>query len=345
MSTSVLSRVGNALRWLLVAALILGGGAAVLLGLAYQDFADRPLATPTDTTALVIERGDGFRMVMQRMRNAGIHDGHELMWRALAWDMGVLRRLQAGEYALTDGVTPRQLLQRIERGDVIQHRFTIIDGWNFRELRQMLARNTVLTQTLPGLSDDEVMRLINAPGVHPEGRFLPETYQFTRGMSDVDLLRRAYRAMEQALADAWSKRADGILLESPEEVLIMASIIEKETGLASERRQIAGVFDRRMRIGMRLQTDPTVAYGVGEDFNGRLTRAHLTTDTPWNTYTRAGLPPTPIAMPGRAALMAAVDPLEGDTLYFVSRNDGSHQFSRTLDEHNAAVNRYQRSNR
>jgi UPF0755 protein len=333
------TRVGRILTWTLGIVLLVAGLSAVVLGIAYQNFADEPLALDAPAS-VIIERGDGFRAVLGRLRAAGVDEGHELMWRALAWDMEVKRRLQAGEYMLEPGITPREFLRKLARGEVVQHRFTIIEGWNFRELRQAMARNEVLQQTVPGLSDDEVMRLLGAEGQHPEGRFLPETYQFTRGMADIDLLRRAHRAMQQALDEAWARRSDDVPLDSPEEALILASIIEKETGLASERREVAGVFARRLRIGMRLQTDPTVIYGVGEDFGGRLTRAHLTTDTPWNTYTRHGLPPTPIAMPGRAALLAAVDPAPGDTLYFVSRRDGSHQFSRTLEEHNAAVRRF-----
>lgn len=332
--------VGRLLLWLLVLGLIVGGVLVVAGGVLYQQFADRPLAAAEGST-LEIRRGDGFRQVLGRLREAGIEDGHPLLWRALAWDLGVMRRLQAGEYTLVDGQTPRQLLQRIERGDVIQYRFTIVEGWNFRELRVALAAHPLLEQTLPGRSDEDVMRALDADGIHPEGRFLPETYQFTRGMSDLDLLRRARVAMEQALAAAWDARSPDTPLANAEEALILASIIEKETGVPSERREIAGVFARRIRLGMKLQTDPTVIYGVGDGFDGNLTRVHLTTDTPWNTYTRSGLPPTPIAMPGRDALLAAVDPAPGETLYFVSRGDGSHVFSATLEEHNAAVRRYQ----
>jgi UPF0755 protein len=339
MKSSAGFSLGRVLLWLLVLGLIAGGAALAIGGVLYQQFASRPLAV-AEGSVLEIQRGDGFRQVVGRLRQSGIEDGHPLLWRVLAWDLGVLRRLQAGEYVLVDGQTPRQLLQRIERGDVIQYRFTIVEGWNFREVRAALATNALLGQTLPGLSDAEVMRALDAEGVHPEGRFLPETYQFTRGMTDLDLLRRARVAMDQALEAAWAARSPETPLRNAEEALILASIIEKETGVPDERRQIAGVFARRIRLGMRLQTDPTVIYGIS-DFDGNLTRAHLTTDTPWNTYTRSGLPPTPIAMPGREALLAAVDPAPGNTLYFVSRGDGSHVFSATLDEHNAAVRRYQ----
>jgi UPF0755 protein len=325
---------------LVLLALMAAGAAVAIGGFAYQRFTDAPITVPADTV-IVVERGDGFRTVLRKLRRAGVDEGHDLLWQALAWDMGALRRLKVGEYAVRPGITPRELLQQIERGAVIQYRFTLVEGWNFRELRLALARHPVLAQTLPGQSDEQIMAVLGAEGVHPEGRFLPETYQFTRGMSDLDILRRAYSAMQQVLTATWEARVPDLPLQSADEALILASIIEKETGAAGERREIAGVFVRRMRTGMRLQTDPTVIYGVGDAYEGRITRAHLTTDTPWNTYTRDGLPPTPIAMPGRAALAAAVDPADGDTFYFVSRNDGSHQFSRTLEEHNAAVRRYQ----
>jgi UPF0755 protein len=325
---------------LVLLALVLAGAAVAVGGYAYQRFADAPISV-ADDTVVVVARGDGFRKVLRSLRQAGIDEGHDLLWQALAWELGALRRLKVGEYAVRDGITPRELLKQIERGAVIQYRFTLVEGWNFRELRLALARHPVLEQTLPGQSDEQVMAALGAEGVHPEGRFLPETYQFVRGMNDLDVLRRAYGAMQQALAATWEARVPDLPLQSAEEALILASIIEKETGVPGERRDIAGVFVRRMRTGMRLQTDPTVIYGIGDAYDGNITRAHLTTDTPWNTYTRDGLPPTPIAMPGRAALAAAVDPADGETLYFVSRGDGSHQFSRTLEEHNAAVRRYQ----
>jgi UPF0755 protein len=255
--------------------------------------------------------------------------------------MDVDTRLKVGEYRLEPALTPRRLLDMLARGEVVQYRFTLVEGWSFRELRAALARNPDLEQTIVGIEDAEVMRRLGAGAEHPEGRFLPETYQFTRGTSDLDLLARARTDMQQALEKVWSARAADVPLETPYEALILASIIEKETGRAGERREISGVFARRLRIGMRLQTDPTVIYGIGSAYAGNITRVHLRTDTPYNTYTRGGLPPTPIAMPGLAALQAAVDPAPGDTLYFVSRGDGSHQFSRTLAEHNAAVRRYQ----
>jgi UPF0755 protein len=233
------------------------------------------------------------------------------------------------------------LLEKLENGDVIQHRFTIVEGWNFREVRLALAKETGLEQTLAGLPDAEVMKRIGSPGEHPEGRFLPETYNYTKGLTDADLLKRTHAAMRNALEAAWSKRAADIPLKTPEEALVLASIVEKETGLASERPQIAGVFARRLKLGMKLQTDPTVIYGLGDAYHGNLTRKHLEDDTQYNTYTRFGLPPTPIAMPGRAALEAAVDPAPGETLYFVARGDGSHEFTTNLADHNRAVARWQ----
>jgi len=321
--------------------LAIAAGAGYVEWQAYQRFIDAPLAIGDAERVFEVRRGDSFRHVLRRLRRSGIEEGRDVYWEALAWQLGVMTRLQVGEYALGHGMTPRVLLHKLEQGRVIQHRFTIIEGWTVRDLRRALAEEPVLVQSLAGLSDAEMMRSLGREGVHPEGRFLPETYMFTRGLSDLDLLRRALLAMDRALDLAWSEREPDLPLASAEEMLILASIIEKETGRADERREIAGVFVRRMRIGMRLQTDPTVIYGLGEAFRGNLTRAHLQADTPWNTYTRAGLPPTPIALPGLAALRAAVSPLPGDTLYFVSRGDGSHQFSRTLAEHNAAVRRYQ----
>jgi UPF0755 protein len=254
---------------------------------------------------------------------------------------GLATRLQAGEYALTPGLTPPALLERIVAGQVIQYPLTVVEGWTFRQLRQALAAHPKLVQTLAGLSDAEIMTRLGRPGDHPEGRFLPDTYHFPAGFTDAAFLRRALTAMDQRLADLWKRRSPAAPLQEPYQALILASIIEKETGMAAERAEIAGVFARRLRQGMRLQTDPTVIYGLGEAFDGNLRRRDLETDTPYNTYTRAGLPPTPIALPGLAALEAAVNPADGDTLYFVADGEGGHVFSRTLEEHNRAVRRYQ----
>ncbi len=303
----------------------------------YQGFADTPIALAGSERIIAVERGDGFQDILDKLRAAGITEGHDLEWKVLAQEMQVVSRLQVGDYAIRHGITPRELLEKLESGQVIQHRFTIVEGWSLRELRAALARDEVLVKHAADLDDQALMAALDRAGQHPEGRFLPETYHYTRGMTDLDLLRRAALAMDKAVADAWGARAAGIPIDSPEQLLTLASIIEKETGKASERPEIAGVFARRLRLGMRLQTDPTVIYGMGSQYDGNIRRSDLTTDTPYNTYTRAGLPPTPIAMPGRAALFAAANPADGDTLYFVARGDGSHVFSATLAEHNRAV--------
>src|SRR5690606_8814696 len=255
--------------------------------------------------------------------------------------------LHVGEYVLREGMTPRELLEAMSRGDIVQHRFTIVEGWNIRELRAALARAGVLAQETEDLDDAALMEALGREGEHPEGRFLPETYVFTRGDSDLDVLARAARAMDEALAEAWEARDPDTPLRTPYEMLILASIVEKETGIAEERPRIAGLFARRLRIGMRLQTDPTVIYGLGEDYDGNIRRVHLETDTPYNTYTRDGLPPTPIAMPGRAALQAVASPEEGTALYFVAVGDGSgrHLFADSYAEHQANVRRYLRNYR
>jgi UPF0755 protein len=255
--------------------------------------------------------------------------------------MGVAGKLQVGEYAVTSGLTPRQLLQRIARGEVVQRKFTIVEGWNFRDLRRMLAADPLVEHPANTLDDAALMAALGRRGQHPEGRFLPETYVFTRGTDELALLDRAAKAMDIALAAAWDGRDKDLPFDSPTQLLTLASIVEKETGRASERPQIAGVFVRRMKLGMLLQTDPTVIYGMGEAYAGNIRRKDLETDTPYNSYTRAGLPPTPIAMPGLDALRAAAHPASGNALYFVARGGGAHQFSASLDEHNAAVRRYQ----
>lgn len=308
----------------------------------YQAFVDSPLSGVDAGDSVMVERGDSFQRVLAKLREAGVRDGHELEWRLLARRLGAAGRLQVGEYALEPGISAREVLLRMRDGKVVRYRFTIVEGWNVRELRAALARAEPLRNEIAGLDDAALMEALDRPGVHPEGRFLPETYLYTRGDSDLDLLGRANAALEAALDEAWAARAEDLPLASREEALILASIIEKETGVAEERGEIAGVFVRRLRAGMRLQTDPTVIYGIGSGYDGNIRRRDLETDTPYNTYTRDGLPPTPIAMPGIASIRAATDPAPGDTLYFVAVGDGSgrHVFSRTYAEHSAAVRRY-----
>lgn len=255
---------------------------------------------------------------------------------------GNAARLKAGEYRLQAGLTPRSLLDHLTSGEVVLHSLTVVEGRTFADLLETLAGHPAVTRELDGLSPAAIAVLLELPAESPEGWFLPETYLFPRGTSDLDLLRQGRDALREALDAAWQARPADLILETPYEVLILASIIEKETALDKERRRVAGVMTRRLQRGMRLQADPTVIYGLGESFDGDLRRRDLRRDTPYNTYTRAGLPPTPIALPGRASLMAAVDPSDEQALYYVAtgEGDGSHYFSETLEEHNQAVARY-----
>ena len=336
-------------RWrglglLFVLSALVAGAAAVWVYDRYTGFADAPLSGIEAGDALQVERGDSFRRVLSKLREAGVGDGHDLEWQLLARQLGTDARVQVGEYALEPGMTPRILLQHMRDGRVVSYRFTIVEGWHMRELRAALAKATPLVQTIGELDDAALMDKLGRAGVHPEGRFLPETYVYTRGDSDLDLLRRANQALERELQAAWEARAPGLPLDDAEQALVLASIIEKETGIADERARIGGVFVRRLERGMRLQTDPTVIYGMGSRYAGNIRRADLLADTPYNTYTRDGLPPTPIAMVGVAAIRAATQPADGDELFFVAVGDGSgrHVFSRTLAEHNAAVREYVR---
>jgi UPF0755 protein len=308
----------------------------------YAGFADAPIAGLEAGDSLVLQRGDSFATMLDKLQDTGAAGGHGPEWRLLARQMGAAGHLQVGEYALDPATTPRQLLQRMRDGKVISHRFTIVEGWNLRELRAALARAEPLEHEVAKLDDAALVTKLGHSGAHPEGRFLPETYAYTRGDSDLDVLARAWTAMDKTLDTAWQSRAPGLPLHSKQQALVLASIVEKETGVAEERPEIAGVFLRRLQAGMRLQTDPTVIYGMGARYAGNIRKADLLADTPYNTYTRTGLPPTPIAMPGAAALLAATHPAPGDALYFVAVGDGSgrHIFTRSLVDHQAAVRAY-----
>ncbi|WP_019411266.1 endolytic transglycosylase MltG [Pseudomonas psychrophila] len=263
-------------------------------------------------------------------------------WLRLYWRFNLDGQpLHSGEYRMTPGMTAQDLIGLWQRGEVVQYSLTLVEGWNFRQLRSALAKHEKIEQTLDGLSDSEVMAKLGHPGEFPEGRFFPDTYRFVRGMTDAQLLEKAYERLEKVLAQEWEQRDPEVPYADPYQALIMASLVEKETGVPQERGQIAGVFVRRMKIGMPLQTDPTVIYGLGERYNGKLTRAHLREPTPYNTYTIPGLPPTPIAMVGREAIHAALHPVSGTSLYFVAKGDGSHTFSDNLDAHNNAVREFQ----
>src|SRR3989344_296374 len=250
--------------------------------------------------------------------------------------------IEPGTYETPPGTTPRSLLQKLVRGEESLRAITLVEGWNWRQVRQALAKEDQLKRDVATLTDEALMAQLGRPGVPPEGRFFPDTYTYAKGSSDIAVLRRAMHAMDRRLEAAWAQRSADTPLKSAEEALILASIVEKETGKASDRGQIAGVFANRLRVGMLLRSDPTVISGLGEKFDGNLRRRDLQTDTPWNTYTRAGLPPTPIAMPGKASLLAAVQPDATRALYFVAKGDGASHFSTSLEEHNRAVNRYQR---
>jgi UPF0755 protein len=325
-----------------VAILLLGAAAfAGYLYMQYQRFADAPITGLVQATQIDVPIGANLPVIVNLLDERGLRPGNPYFWRLLARELGVAGKLHAGEYALDAGMTPRTLLKKMAAGEVVQHRFTIVEGWTFAQLRAALAQDATLQQTLGGVDDAELMRRLGDADLLPEGAFLPETYSYVKGMNDVDVLRRAREAMKKMLAQLWPDRAADTPLKTPYEALTLASIVEKETGRAEERPQIARVFLSRLKLGMKLQTDPTVIYGMGASYNGNIRRRDLDTDTPYNTYTRAGLPPTPIALPGKAALVAVVHPAETEALYFVARGNGSHEFSATLEAHNRAVAKYQ----
>lgn len=316
--------------------------AGLLLGFSAWKL-DSALKQPLNLTQeqlLDVPAGSTPTGTFNRLEAEGVLD--DAFWLRLYWRFNLDGQpLHSGEYRLTPGLTAEGLIGLWQRGEVVQYSLTLVEGWNFRQVRSALAKHEKIVQTLSGLSDSEVMDKLGHPGVFPEGRFFPDTYRFVRGMTDVEFLKKAYNRLDDVLAQEWSKRAADAPYTDPYQALIMASLVEKETGVPEERGQIAGVFVRRMKIGMLLQTDPTVIYGLGERYNGKLTRAHLKEANPYNTYLIAGLPPTPIAMVGREAIHAALNPVPGSSLYFVARGDGSHIFSDDLDAHNAAVREFQ----
>jgi len=301
----------------------------------------QPLKLPAATVDLSIDPGTLPRGVAQAVADAGVDVEPELLylWFRVS---GQDRQIKAGSYELETGITPHQLLSKLARGEEALRAVVLVEGWNFRQVRAALAKEEQLKPDTRGIDDAALMAALGRPGVHPEGRFFPDTYTYSKGSRDLAVLRRALHAMDKRLEAAWAQRAADAAPKTPDEALILASIIEKETGKPSDRPLVGAVFNNRLRIGMPLQTDPTVIYGMGEAFDGNLRKKDLQTDTPWNTYTRGGLPPTPIAMPGKASLLAAVQPGPSKALYFVARGDGTSHFSATLDEHNRAVDRYQR---
>lgn len=314
--------------------------AAVVAGAAAW-WLSQPLKMNASTIELEVEPGTTPRGVAREVVESGIQTDARLLY---AWFRvsGMDRQIKAGNYEIPAGTTPYSLLQKLARGEESLRAITFVEGWTFKQMLAAMGKDEFLKQDASTMTEAEIMAAIGKPGVAAEGRFFPDTYTYAKGSSGIALLKRAAHAMDRRLEQAWSQRASDVAVKTPEEALILASIVEKETGKPSDRAEISGVFHNRLRIGMLLQTDPTVIYGMGDKFDGNLRRSDLRTDTPWNTYTRAGLPPTPIAMPGKAALMAAVQPASTKAVYFVARGDGSSHFSATLDEHNRAVNRYQR---
>lgn len=329
--------------WLVNGLVLFVSGVLVVfavLYVRYQQFLQQPLAVPADGLVYAVKSGSSLSGLANELRQLGVIEQPRFL-TLLGRELDAAHRLQAGEYRLEPDMTPRELMQALIDGDVIQYSHTIIEGQTFRELLAAIRTNDAITTTLESGHDNEIMAVLGYADEYPEGRFLPDTYYFPRGTTDVEFLQRAYAATAQRLATAWQDREKGLPLEDSYQALILASIVEKETGRTDERPRIAGVFIQRLRKGMRLQTDPTVIYGMGEDFDGNIRRRDLQTDTPYNTYTRSGLPPTPIAMPGVDAIQAVMHPDENGYLYFVARGDGSHYFSRTLQEHNMAVKKYQ----
>jgi UPF0755 protein len=325
---------------LLTVAGVVGAGAIFLWG---QHWLETPIATLREPITFEVPRGASLRAVASSLEERDLLDQPRIWigWARLTQRAG---HLKAGEYQLRPGMTPRELLELLNSGRVLLHSITFVEGSTFADIRKVLKANPAVRNEYHGKTAEELMRALGDPGLHPEGQFFPDTYHFARGASDLELLQTAHRRMRDALEQAWAKRAPDLPLASPYEALILASIVEKETALDVERPQIAGVFVERLRRGMRLQTDPTVIYGMLETYEGDIRRADLTRDTPYNTYTRAGLPPTPIAMPGLDSIQAAVQPDVTGALFFVAtgEGDGSHYFSRSLPEHNAAVQRYLR---
>lgn len=328
------------LRFFRTVFLLLFLAAAGAVAWAYW-WVHQPMGLAAPTLDLSIEPGTLPRGVAQAVKDAGVDVRPDLLylWFRVS---GQGRAIKAGSYELEAGITPLRLLSKLARGEESLRAVTLVEGWSFRQVRAALAKEEMLKPDTKLLTDEALMNLLGRTGQAAEGRFFPDTYTYAKGSSDIAVLRRAMRAMDKRLAAAWEQRSPRAAVKTPDEALVLASIVEKETGKPADRALVAAVFNNRLRTGMPLQTDPTVIYGMGAAFDGNLHKKDLLADTPWNTYTRAGLPPTPIAMPGKASLLAAVQPADSAALYFVSRGDGTSQFSANLDEHNRAVNKYQR---
>lgn len=302
---------------------------------------NRPLTLAAPSVDVQIEVGSSPASVARQISASGVQVNPELLFQWFKWS-GKSKALKAGNYEFNQNepLTPVRLLDKLVRGDQAMRVVTLVEGWNFRQVRAALAKAPDLKPQSAQWDEATLMQNLGRPGLSAEGRFFPDTYNYAKGSADTAVLARALKIMDQQLQKAWDGRASDVAVQSPEEALILASIVEKETGLAADRTHVSAVFNNRLRIGMRLQTDPTVIYGMGTAYTGSLRKVDLQTDTPYNTYTRNGLPPTPIAMPGKAALLAALHPASSRALYFVARGDGSSHFSESLDEHNRAVNQF-----
>jgi len=327
---------GGALRWavLIVLATALAGGAWL-----YR-FATTAVSPPEASRQFHINQGSGLRQVAANLEGKGVISDADA-FVVLARLLGKADGVKAGSYELAGAVTPLALLDKLVRGEFARGQITFVEGWTFRQIRAALDGHPALRHDTRGLTAAEILARLDAPHKHPEGLFFPDTYYFSAGTSDFTILRQSYQAMQQRLEALWPQRAKGLPLSSPYEALVLASIVEKETGVRDEREMVAAVFVNRLKRGMRLQADPTVIYGLGERFDGNLRKRDLLADQPYNTYTRVGLPPTPVAVPGEHALRATLNPAKSPVIYFVARGDGSHHFSSTLSEHNRAVRKFQ----
>lgn len=315
--------------------------AAIGVGGTFVYWAQQPITTEGDAIPFTITPGSGAHAAGQQIADAGVPIV-PILFNLLARVEGKTSKIKAGSYELKPGTTPQRLITQLARGEFAQESLTIIEGWTFKQMRMAMASHPGLKHDTVGLSDKELMAKISPEFVQPEGLFFPDTYLFAKGASEMQIFKQAHTAMIGRLSEAWDKRDPALPYKNPYEALIMASIVEKETGQKSERAMIAGVFVNRLKTGMLLQTDPTVIYGMGDNYQGKIRKRDLEADTPYNTYTRGGLPPTPIALAGAQSLTAALAPARTQALYFVARGDGTSQFSANLPDHNRAVNQYQR---
>lgn len=324
--------------------LVLLASAAVAYGWFYwQKWMQTPLDLPSDGLYITVDQGETLGHLLQELSQKNIIEHAKILRRYAQFKQQT--KVHRGEYFLPQGLTPERLLEKLNKGDVVIYHIRFGEGWTARQVLAVLRAEDKLTSDTKGLSPEDIAKKLGIESGHLEGWIFPDTYSFTRNTSDLELLRRAYERMHQLLEEKWQKRAENLPYKTPYEALIMASIVERETGAAHERDKVAGVFVRRLQRGMKLQTDPTVIYGMGEAYRGKIRRSDLTNPTAYNTYVITGLPPTPISMPGLASIEAALHPAPGDALYFVAKGDGTSEFSATLKEHNAAVRRYQLNRR